>query len=72
MYGFLLIFVQAGLFFLATLGAYSRIYLSQHFAADVFAGIIIGIGITALMYSVFARWMEQKWYNYRIWGSKKQ
>lgn len=30
-------------FILAALGGYSRIYLSQHFAIDVFAGSIIGV-----------------------------
>ena len=62
--------VQAGLFFLAALGGYSRIYLSQHFARDVFGGMIIGIGITILCYAIFYRFENQKWYNYRVFQKK--
>ena len=62
--------VQAGLFFLAALGGYSRIYLSQHFARDVFGGMIIGIGITLLCYVVFCRFKDQKWFNYRLFQKK--
>ena len=63
--------VQAGLFFLAALGGYSRIYLSQHFARDVFGGIIIGIGITFICYLVLSRYEDKKWYNYRVFTGKK-
>ncbi|HEY6915220.1 MAG TPA: phosphatase PAP2 family protein [Paludibacter sp.] len=35
-------------FILAALVGYSRIYLSQHFALDVFAGSIIGVSVTIL------------------------
>ena len=63
---------QVSLFFLAALGGYSRIYLSQHFARDVFGGIIIGIGITLLCYVVLSRYEDKKWYNYRVLGGKKQ
>lgn len=35
-------------FVLAVLVGYSRIYLSQHFALDVFAGSIIGVSVTIL------------------------
>lgn len=64
--------LQAALWALAALGGYSRIYLSQHFAADVFAGMIVGIGITIVCYSVLHRYETKKWYNYRVFGSKKQ
>ena len=37
-------------FLLATFGAYTRIYLSQHFALDVFAGILIASFTTILLY----------------------
>ena len=63
---------QVSLFFLAALGGYSRIYLSQHFARDVFGGIIIGIGITLFCYVVLSRYEDKKWYNYRVLGGKKQ
>ena len=64
--------LQAALWALAALGGYSRIYLSQHFAADVFAGMIVGIGITIVCYSVLHRFEDKKWYNYRVFGPKKQ
>ena len=64
--------LQAALWALAALGGYSRIYLSQHFAADVFAGMIIGIGITLVCYAVLHRYEDKKWYNYRVFGPKKQ
>ena len=62
--------LQALLFVLATLGAYSRIYLSQHFAADVFAGVVVGIGITLCCYVLFCCFEGQKWYNYRFFKKK--
>ena len=62
--------LQALLFVLATLGAYSRIYLSQHFAADVFAGVVVGVGITICCYVLFCRFEDRKWYNYRLFKKK--
>ena len=62
--------IQVLLFLLATLGAYSRIYLSQHFALDVFAGICVGLGITMLIYILFYRFEGQNWYNYRFFSKK--
>ena len=62
--------IQILLFALAALGAYSRIYLSQHFAADVFAGVLVGTLITILCYAVFYRFEDQKWYNYRVFQKK--
>ena len=64
------IILQVFFFTLAVLGGYSRIYLSQHFAADVFAGIIVGMLITLLCYAVFYRFEGKKWYNYRIFAKK--
>ena len=64
--------MQVGLFFLAALGGYSRIYLSQHFARDVFAGILVGTLITALCYAIFSRYEDKKWYNYRVFCHRKQ
>lgn len=37
-------------FFLAFLAAYSRVYLSQHFLGDVYAGSIIGTFVTLAIY----------------------
>ena len=62
--------IQILLFALAALGAYSRIYLSQHFAADVFAGVLVGTLITILCYAIFYRFEDQKWYNYRVFQKK--
>lgn len=47
----------------AILTGYSRIYLSQHFAADVFAGSIIGVTVTTLIYYIYTQrpmqWQSQ-------------
>ncbi len=55
----------AALFFfvLAVIGAYSRIYLSQHFAEDVCAGAVVGVGatlLTAFFYYRYPQAWEQK------------
>ena len=62
--------IQLLLFVLATLGGYSRIYLSQHFAADVFGGIVVGVGITLVCFAIFHRFEDQKWYNFRVFSKK--
>ena len=63
--------MQVGLFFLAALGGYSRIYLSQHFAMDVFGGILVGIFVSVAAYAVLLRFEDKKWYNYRLFTLKK-
>ncbi len=50
-------------FLFAAVGAYSRIYLCQHFAADVFAGILIAVICTGLLYAVYV----PKTINTRFW-----
>lgn len=50
-------------FLLATFGAYTRIYLSQHFALDVFAGILIASFTTILLYY----FLVLKTKNTRFW-----
>lgn len=62
--------LQATLFLLAALGAYSRIYLSQHFPEDIEGGIVVGILITILCYAIFYRFEDKKWYNYRLLTKK--
>ena len=62
--------VQILLFIAATLGAYSRIYLSQHFPEDIVGGIFVGILITIACYVVFIRFEDQKWYKYRLFQKK--
>lgn len=50
-------------FVVALLVAYSRVYLSQHFFEDVYAGSLIGVTTTILVYLVVrknhAPWMER-------------
>ena len=58
--------VQLLLFIAAALGGYSRIYLSQHFTLDVFAGVVVGMLLTIICYAVFVRYQDKKWYNYRL------
>ena len=62
--------IQIALFFAAALGGYSRIYLSQHFATDVLAGVLVGCLITIVCYVVFYRFEGQKWFNYRLLQKK--
>ena len=50
-------------FLCASFGAYTRIYLSQHFALDVFAGILIAIFSTLILYFFVVR----KTQNTRFW-----
>ena len=56
---------------LAALGGYSRIYLSQHFAADVLGGMVIGLLITGLLYLLFARWENKKWWKMHFFAKKR-
>ena len=42
-------------FLCATFGAYTRIYLSQHFALDVLAGILIATASTLILYFFLAK-----------------
>ena len=50
-------------FLCASFGAYTRIYLSQHFALDIFAGILIAIFSTLILYFFLVR----KTQNTRFW-----
>lgn len=50
-------------FSLALLGGYSRIYLSQHFAADVLGGLFIGVSVSALVVAVLLPQRTKKWWN---------
>ena len=56
-------------FALATLMAFSRIYLVQHFVSDVVAGSFIGIFTTLLIYTYFnldTKITQSNWFNYSI------
>lgn len=50
-------------FLCATFGAYTRIYLSQHFALDIFAGILIAVCSTLVLYF----FLVKKTQNTRFW-----
>ena len=52
--------VQSLLFFLAVLGGYSRIYLSQHFALDVTGGLLVGLLTTLLVWVVSIKIEQRK------------
>ena len=58
-------------FLLSALGGYSRIYLSQHFAADVLGGMAIGLLITGLLYLLFAHWKSKKWWKMHFFTKKR-
>ena len=55
-------------FLCASFGAYTRIYLSQHFALDIFAGILIAIFSTMILYFFLVRRTQ----NTRFWGWRMQ
>ena len=42
-------------FAIAALAAYSRIYISQHWLVDIFAGSIIGVTIATGFYFIFIK-----------------
>lgn len=50
---------------LAVLTGYSRIYLSQHFAEDVFAGSLVGVLTTTLLYWLCIQ-KSYKWQEYSL------
>lgn len=52
--------VQVLFFALAAVCSYSRIYLSQHFALDVLAGMILGVGSTLIIAAAFGRILERR------------
>jgi membrane-associated phospholipid phosphatase len=50
------------LFIMALLVSYSRIYLSQHFFGDVYAGSVIGVSFTFIVYAGLQK-SKAKWLN---------
>lgn len=48
-------YLQITFFFMAALVSYSRVYLSQHFIEDIYAGSAIAIFITTLLYFIIFR-----------------
>ena len=57
-------------FLLAVLGAYSRIYLSQHFAMDIFGGATLSFIITLLLCLLLPLVNSKKWFNWHFLQKK--
>ena len=55
-------------FLFACFGAYTRIYLSQHFALDIFAGILIAVCSTLVLYFFLVKTTQ----NTRFWAWRVQ
>lgn len=61
-------------FVLALLTSYSRIYLSQHFFGDIYAGSLLGVGVTVGLFYVLNKQLKDKpdaWHARRL-GKKRQ
>jgi membrane-associated phospholipid phosphatase len=53
-------------FCLALVASYSRVYLSQHFFGDIYAGSVIGVGSTLALYywmDTLLRKNAREWHN---------
>lgn len=63
---------------LAALIAYSRVYLNQHFTLDLWAGMIIGLGVSSWIYYFLyrSRYSERAWLDRpglaSAWGRSAQ
>ena len=61
-------FYKVLLLLLALMTAYSRVYLSQHFFEDVYAGSIIGVSVTLVVFYFIQKknhpWMEKSLVNF--------
>ncbi|MGI4835534.1 MAG: phosphatase PAP2 family protein [Janthinobacterium lividum] len=54
---------------LAALTAYSRVYLAQHFVEDVFAGSVLGTGLTLGLLAWLPGYLARhprRWHDYRL------
>ena len=59
-------------FLCASFGAYTRIYLSQHFALDIFAGILIAVCSTLVLYFFLVkRTQNTQFWVWRVQNLKK-
>ena len=63
---------QVVCFLLAVTGCYSRIYLSQHFAADIWSGCIVGMAVSLLFCALLPLISDKKWYKYHFFQKKSQ
>lgn len=57
-----------GLLLIATLVAYSRVYLCQHFYTDVYVGALIGGWTTLVVYAFLIEFQMPRWLAQRIPG----
>ena len=59
-------------FLCASFGAYTRIYLSQHFALDIFVGILIAIFSTLILYFfLFIKTKNSYFWDWRVQKLRK-
>ena len=59
-------------FLCASFGAYTRIYLSQHFALDIFAGILIAVCSTlVLYYFLVLKTINTQFWDWRVQKLRK-
>ena len=59
-------------FLCASLGSYTRIYLSQHFALDIFAGILIAVFSTlSLYYFLVLKTKNTRFWNWNVQKLRK-
>ena len=63
---------QIILFIFVLLGCYSRIYLSQHFAEDIWGGLVVGLLVSMLFCVAFLRFSDKKWWNWHFFAKKTQ
>ena len=56
-------------FLCASFGAYTRIYLSQHFALDIFAGILIAVCSTLVLYFFLVKRTQNT--SFWVWRVQK-
>lgn len=54
------------LLLIATIVAYSRVYLCQHFYADVYVGALLGGWITVFVYAWLIDWYVPSWLEHRL------
>jgi membrane-associated phospholipid phosphatase len=54
------------LLFGATVVAYSRVYLCQHFYQDIYVGAWVGTWTTTLVYGVLTKWQGPAWLDQQL------
>ena len=64
------VWTKYAFFFIATLVCYSRMYLSEHFMLDVFAGSLIGVLVSSFVFVFFESYGKKIWRESIICYSK--